>query len=706
MSAAPFTPTNTIMLQPSPEVLANRIEVILQAGKFLFSPGDVVEIRIPDTREKVISGYSDDLQILADLALRADRKGPGVYWILNRINPALKARAQDRLKPYAKHATGDTDVLLRRRLLLDVDSIRASGISATDAEHQAALDLCALMRRELLNEDWPEPLVQDSGNGGYLIYGLPDLPNDDQSTDLVKRLLIALGCRFNTDLAKVDESTFNASRIAKIPGTTAAKGDDTTDRPYRVSRLLDVPDFAEPVRLELLERLAALADPSQPKSRSYSRRNGSDFNLDAWILKSGLSIKNTATDKSGGRKFLLADCPFQPNDRGGNPFIAELPGGALVFKCFHGDCEGNDWGALRTLIDLSYGQRNGTPVMVVPPPGDEEARPPHKQAPKKNSANEREAPAQPIVMNLAEVMAQEVDAPSMLVEKLIPEFGATLISGPPKSNKTLLAVQMAVAVASGRALLDYYRVLSPGAVMVVEQDDPAGGASIKDVLQKSLVAVNGIPFHLAVRIPFSFGLLFLEWLEREITTKALKLVVLDSYTALRGSRGAGIDIVKAEQMDMTALDELGKCARCAILVIHHDSKGSKGLEWTDQTAGTFAMTMATEALIHVCRFPELDSTAPEPLIQARGRHDEGVQTVVRFRKDSLDHEHVLSGGAAPFFPLLVQLRDAFGTQPFSPKDITHETGVSRSTAHRQITRLYHAGALKKGTYGEYVLTPW
>jgi hypothetical protein len=341
----------------------------------------------------------------------------------------------------------------------------------------------------------------------------------------------------------------------------------------------------------------------------------------------------------------------------------------------------------------------------APPPGDEYTPPPHEPAPEKGSPKEHKTPAQPIVMSLAEVMAQEVEPPSMLIENLIPEFGATLVSGPPKSNKTLLAVQIAVAVASGRAFMDFHKVLSPGAVMVVEQDDPAGGASIKDVLQKSRVPIDGIPFHLAVRIPFSFGLLFLEWLEREINTKTLKLAVLDSYTALRGSRGAGIDIVKAEQMDMTMLDELGKRAHCAILVIHHDSKGSKGLEWTDQTAGTFAMTMATEALIHVCRFPELDSTAPERLIQARGRHDEGVQTVVRFRKDSLDHEHVLSGGAAPFFPLLLQLRDAFGSQPFSPKDVTHQTGVSRSTAHRQITRLYHAGALKKGTYGEYVLTP-
>jgi RecA-family ATPase len=61
--------------------------------------------------------------------------------------------------------------------------------------------------------------------------------------------------------------------------------------------------------------------------------------------------------------------------------------------------------------------------------------------------------------------------------------------GAPKSNKTLLAVQMAIAVASGNPLFDYYRVLTPGPVLLVEQDDPAGAASFKDILQRSPVPV-------------------------------------------------------------------------------------------------------------------------------------------------------------------------------------------------------------------------
>src|SRR5690349_9593497 len=94
----------------------------------------------------------------------------------------------------------------------------------------------------------------------------------------------------------------------------------------------------------------------------------------------------------------------------------------------------------------------------------------------------------PAVLDVADLLALNVAAPSMLVEGVIPRAGATLMFGAPKSNKTLFAVQMGIAVASGHALCDQYRV-EPGTVLMVEQDDPAGAASLKDILLRSPVPV-------------------------------------------------------------------------------------------------------------------------------------------------------------------------------------------------------------------------
>jgi hypothetical protein len=179
--------------------------------------------------------------------------------------------------------------------------------------------------------------------------------------------------------------------------------------------------------------------------------------------------------------------------------------------------------------------------------------------------------------------------------------------------------------------------------------------------------------------------------------------VLDSYTSLRGSRCSGVDIVKAEQYDLTMLDELAKRTGCAIEIIHHASKGSAALEWSDQAAGTFAMSAATESQMHVSRFRELDGNAPERLIRIRGRHQEGIEMVVRFRKDTLDHELVLEGSAAPLYPLVLQIRSGLGSQTFGPKELSLATGVSRATAGRQVERLYRAGVLHKRGFGGYSL---
>jgi len=157
------------------------------------------------------------------------------------------------------------------------------------------------------------------------------------------------------------------------------------------------------------------------------------------------------------------------------------------------------------------------------------------------------------------------------------------------------------------------------------------------------------------------------------------------------------------QEDLTQIDALAKRTNSAIVILHHNSKGSASLDWSQQAAGTFAMGAATEAQIFISRFPDLDIAASERLIRVRGRHHEDLEAVLRFRKETLDFEHVLEGGAASCYPLLLQLRNEFGTEVFGPKELSHRTGVSRATAHRQIDRLHRSGVLTKRGYGDYSL---
>lgn len=285
----------------------------------------------------------------------------------------------------------------------------------------------------------------------------------------------------------------------------------------------------------------------------------------------------------------------------------------------------------------------------------------------------------------------------------LPARGATLKVGDARAGKTLLAIHEALAIARGGHLFDFYRIKQPGAVLIVEQDDPGGQASIREILIAAGVTKPYPPFYAVFKLDFGFGDAMLDWLNDEIVKKELRLVVLDSYTALRSSRPPGADIVKYEQTELTRLDGLAKTTGCAIEIIHHGSKGSALLDWTQAAAGSYAMAMATESQIHMSRFQDLESGAPQRLVRIRGRHADDTQMVLRFRKESLDFEFIMDGPKAEHYPILRQIEAELHNTEFGPKELGQATGLSRQSITRLISKLCGAGALNRRSRGRYQL---
>lgn len=204
------------------------------------------------------------VKALNSLATRDPEMQPeGIYVTLNPVNPALLARSDNRLKTIRDKpiSASDADVIGRRWLLVDVDPKRPGGISATDEEKAAARLVFDGVREDLRARGWPDPMVNDSGNGFHGWYRI-DLPRDDKKQ--VEHALKALAARHNCATVTIDTSVYNPSRIVKVPGTWARKGDSVPDRPHRMAMVLEVPDTIEIVPGELIEALAAQhATPSQ-----------------------------------------------------------------------------------------------------------------------------------------------------------------------------------------------------------------------------------------------------------------------------------------------------------------------------------------------------------------------------------------------------------------------------------------------------------
>ena len=336
-----------------PGLSADFEEIKRAVSLFLDGSGaGIVELRVPKAGyDGTISGYFSDPGALARAAVSVCGKGPGVYVTLNRVPSDLLGRANNRVKTKADTLTTDRDITRRVWLLLDFDPIRPAGISSTAREHDLAILVATEAAASLAANAWPAPVLADSGNGCHLLYRI-DLPNDQASTDLIKSVLKAAFQRFGTSEIDVDIAVYNASRISKLYGTPAQKGDSTEDRPHRVSRILSRPDVLEVVALELLQALAAEVVPEQPQRRSSAPAGPiPDFVLEQWIIDRGVRIHRGPVPHDGSEKWVLDHCPFNPEHKHPDAAIFRQPTGRLGFKCLHNSCADKDWAEFRAVYD-------------------------------------------------------------------------------------------------------------------------------------------------------------------------------------------------------------------------------------------------------------------------------------------------------------------------------------------------------------------
>jgi hypothetical protein len=237
------------------------------------------------------------------------------------VNPDLQARASNKLVDYAKQTTSDADIIRRAWLPIDLDPVRVSGVSSTDLEHEAALELAGTIRTDLKENGWPDPFLCDSGNGAHLLYHI-DLPNDDGSRDLVQKVLKALDLRYSNEKVQVDTTTYNAARIWKLYGTKACKGDSTEERPHRMAKILDVPNERKTLDIKLLNELASQAPVATVSAKKEGR--SSKFDIDSWIKTHDLNVALKDRWQNKADKYILETCPWNENHTNRSAYIITL----------------------------------------------------------------------------------------------------------------------------------------------------------------------------------------------------------------------------------------------------------------------------------------------------------------------------------------------------------------------------------------------
>lgn len=317
--------------------------------------GNFTEIRILGRFQ--YSGYFKSFDNLCkQLEPYTNMEDEQIYFVLNRIDESCYARPQcEKFVKSVKVSTNDNDIISRRFVMIDCDPIRKSSVNSNEFEFNCAMQKARDIFRFLRENGLQDAIVCHSGNGAHLQL-LVDLPNDDETTEILKRFYKYLGQRFTDEHVDIDQKVFNLARLCKVYSTVAKKGANITDRPWRQSKIIYVP---KELKVTPLERFKAIADllpkeePKQaPQSNSSWNRYGEKFNLENWLNTHGIEYRKKQEGSS--IKYEIKECPWKDQHSSNNPYSSALfqdENGKVTYTCAHSHCADKQWKDFRLFYE-------------------------------------------------------------------------------------------------------------------------------------------------------------------------------------------------------------------------------------------------------------------------------------------------------------------------------------------------------------------
>ena len=313
---------------------------------------ELVEIRILGKFQ--YSGYYKNIdKLIEDIKPYEELPDEQIYFTLNDIDDGCYGRAQcEKILKSPKTTTSDNNITHRSWVLIDYDPVRVVGTNATDEEFGLAHKKAQQVFRYLRSVGFSDPVICKSGNGWHTIYKC-DMPNTEEVRDMLSRFLQSVALMFTDEKVDIDEAVFNAARICKLYGTTAKKGANLPERPWRMSEIVYVPEEIKVNDISLFQAVANLLPKEEPKPTTpYSYRGGGSnepFDLEKFLNEHNVQYKKEICAK--WTKYVLDHCFFNPEHKNKDTAIVQMASGAIKYICFHNTCQHHTWQEVRQMLD-------------------------------------------------------------------------------------------------------------------------------------------------------------------------------------------------------------------------------------------------------------------------------------------------------------------------------------------------------------------
>lgn len=331
--------------------------------------GNFTEVRILGKFQ--YSGYFKSFENLCkQLEPYTEMDDEQIYFVLNRIDKSCYARPQcEKFIKSVKVSTNDNDIISRRFVMIDCDPIRKSSVNSSESEFNCAMQKARDIFRFLRDNGFEEPIVCHSGNGTHLQL-LVDLPNDEETTNILKRFYQYLGQKFTDENVDIDQKVFNLGRLCKTYSTMAKKGANLLYRPWRQSKILYIPKELKKTSIEKFKAIADLLPKEEPKVAPNRQRaiynTNNPFDLRTWLNEHAIVYKEETN--GNGTKFILEHCPWEDTHSSKQKWDSALflaSDGQITFNCFHSHCKDKTWFDVRTFYEPDAYNRPAYQPQVV-----------------------------------------------------------------------------------------------------------------------------------------------------------------------------------------------------------------------------------------------------------------------------------------------------------------------------------------------------
>jgi hypothetical protein len=298
-----------------------------------------------------------------------------------------------------------------------------------------------------------------------------------------------------------------------------------------------------------------------------------------------------------------------------------------------------------------------------------------------------------------ELLKTEFPAPRWAVPGILPE-GLNILAGKPKCGKSMLALNICLAVVLGGKALGQVDVQKGAALNLALEDTPR---RFKDRLERMLrederspAELENLHFHNKWAKMGSGGL---EKLEERITQiDDLRLVVIDTLIGFRPFRKGNQNQYSIDYEDIAAIKELSDRHQVPFLLIHHLRK-APGEDPIEEISGSYGISGAADGLLVMKgkgQFTELHMT---------GRDIERATKALKFNSDLFlwslegDADAVQStGNQQAIYDVLKNSPD-----PMSPKEIFEATSLKLGYIYKALGILTSSGKIQKKDRGRYTI---